>query len=599
MPTPRRLLAVLALGATACALPGPTYRGRPARTGEESLRRFAQEVHLAHVDRDPTLRRRLGLDWVGRWLARRDPARREVEAALVQRELDWLASAHPREALAAESQLDWRLLAHLCREELASLAWADHESLPRPGDGPHLAWVAELGARPVDDADQARAWIAAAEEAAAGVERATADLRDLVERGFSVPRPALARVLAESRGVLAGRPFRPSNREAPVYAHFVARVAALEDVEAERRTRLLEEAEESLRTRLGVAYEQWIATLADLERRAGEDRGVWRLPDGDEYYRYRVARVTGFDVSPEEVERRAANLLAATRSELARLAVQLDHPGGLDSLLRFARSEPGFRGEGGRVGPGELLEVARERVAAAEQAREQVLLPAPVTPLAVAPRTAGELAGSPYVPGQGRTHAATWRPNFTNPAEWTRARLALEAYLMGWPGRHLRTSVLDGRVDLPDFRRQLDEPAWAEGWDLYALRVAEEIGLVDDPYVEVARRELEQWSAAIAVADVGLNLRRWSPAETVAWLERSTARPSEVCAQAVDSMLTDPATAVAPAIGLATLTALRARAEQALGSDFDSRAFHDRVLFDGPLPLRFLEAQIDAWLEER
>ena len=599
MPTPRFFLALLlALGATACSLPGPTYRGRPARTGEESLRRFAQEVYLAHVDRDPPLRRRLGLDWVGRWQARRDPARREVENALVQRELDGLASAHPREALDEASQLDWRLLAHLCRAELAALAWSDHESLPRPGDGPHLAWAAELGARSIDDADQARAWIASAQEAAAGVERMTADLRALGERGFSVPRAALAKVLVESRGVLAGRPFRPSNREAPVYAPFVERVEALADLEAERRTRLFEEAEESLRRRLGVAYEQWIALLVDLERRAGEDRGVWRLPDGDEYYRYRIARVTGFDVSPEEVERRAANLLAATRSELARLAVQLDHPGGLDSLLRFARAEPGFRGEDGRVGPGVLLAAARERVAAAQEARERVLVPAPAAPLAVEPRAANEPPASTYVAGRGRARAATWRPDFTNPSEWTRARLALEAHLVGWPGRHLRTSVVS-TADLLDFRRNLDEPAWAEGWDLYALRVAEEIGLVEDPYVEVARRELEQWSAALAVADVGLNLRRWTPAETVAWLERSTARPNEVCAQAVDGMLADPGSAVAPAIGLATLIAQRARVERALGPAFDPRAFHDRVLADGPMPLRFLEAQIDSWLEER
>jgi uncharacterized protein (DUF885 family) len=44
------------------------------------------------------------------------------------------------------------------------------------------------------------------------------------------------------------------------------------------------------------------------------------------------------------------------------------------------------------------------------------------------------------------------------------------------------------------------------------------------------------------------------------------------------------------------ILALRDRAQKALGSKFDLRAFHDQVLGAGALPLDLLEAHIDAWI---
>ncbi len=42
---------------------------------------------------------------------------------------------------------------------------------------------------------------------------------------------------------------------------------------------------------------------------------------------------------------------------------------------------------------------------------------------------------------------------------------------------------------------------------------------------------------------------------------------------------------------------VRAKAEEALGDDFDVRAFHDTVLGSGQLPMAVLEAQVDSWID--
>jgi len=58
-----------------------------------------------------------------------------------------------------------------------------------------------------------------------------------------------------------------------------------------------------------------------------------------------------------------------------------------------------------------------------------------------------------------------------------------------------------------------------------------------------------------------------------------------------------PAQALAYKIGELQFLAERRRAEQALGSRFDIRAFHDAVLDEGPMPLSILHDEITAWID--
>jgi uncharacterized protein (DUF885 family) len=45
------------------------------------------------------------------------------------------------------------------------------------------------------------------------------------------------------------------------------------------------------------------------------------------------------------------------------------------------------------------------------------------------------------------------------------------------------------------------------------------------------------------------------------------------------------------------ISAIRLKAETALGARFDIRDFHDELLKDGAMPLALLETKMDAWIE--
>ena len=57
-----------------------------------------------------------------------------------------------------------------------------------------------------------------------------------------------------------------------------------------------------------------------------------------------------------------------------------------------------------------------------------------------------------------------------------------------------------------------------------------------------------------------------------------------------------PGQALAYKLGELRIKALRARAEKALGTRFDIKAFHAEVLKDGAVPLEVLEDKINRWI---
>ena len=72
----------------------------------------------------------------------------------------------------------------------------------------------------------------------------------------------------------------------------------------------------------------------------------------------------------------------------------------------------------------------------------------------------------------------------------------------------------------------------------------------------------------------------------------------EVAADMVDRIAAMPGQLTAYDSGGLEIFALRRQAEAALGPRFDLRQFHQRVLGEGVVPLRFLRERVEAWIAE-
>ena len=173
------------------------------------------------------------------------------------------------------------------------------------------------------------------------------------------------------------------------------------------------------------------------------------------------------------------------------------------------------------------------------------------------------------------------------------------AYHEGVPGHHLQFSLAQERTDLPPFRKFASYDAYSEGWAFYAERLGKEVGFYQDPYSEYGRLENEMWRSVRLVVDTGVHSQHWSRQQMVDYFHAHTAMDEQNIQTEVDRYIAWPGQALAYKLGQMKILELRERAKEALGPNFDLRAFHDEVLDAGPLPLDILDARIDAWIAQQ
>ena len=184
-----------------------------------------------------------------------------------------------------------------------------------------------------------------------------------------------------------------------------------------------------------------------------------------------------------------------------------------------------------------------------------------------------------------------------NTGRGPKTTLSIAAFLQrGLPGEHFQIALQQEQADLPRFRRFGSEPAFTEGWGLYAASLGDTLGLYGDESAKLDAAATMRRCAVGLVVDTGLHAKGWTRAQAFDYL-RTHLGVDDVDAQSlIDGYAASPAEALACA-GAMKFRALRARAEQTLGGRFDLREFHSQVLQGGAMPLDILEAKMKSWMD--
>jgi uncharacterized protein (DUF885 family) len=172
------------------------------------------------------------------------------------------------------------------------------------------------------------------------------------------------------------------------------------------------------------------------------------------------------------------------------------------------------------------------------------------------------------------------------------------AYHEGIPGHHFQISIAQSLEGLPLIRQEPIYSAYAEGWALYAERLAGEIGMYkDDPFGDIGRLEAEMFRAARLVVDTGIHAKGWTRDQAIAYMVQTTGMNESEVVSEVERYMGQPGQACAYKIGQLKILELRERAKAALGSKFDLKEFHAVVLENGAVPMTLLEQIVNEWIE--
>ncbi|HSP19316.1 MAG TPA: DUF885 domain-containing protein [Myxococcaceae bacterium] len=459
-----------------------------------------------------------------------------------------------------------------------------------PGEFPGVQNAGQLaGELRFTTVEDYRDWVARLDGFGAYVDQTIVLLQEGIQRKRVHPRVVLERIPPQLEALIAAAP-----ATTPFYAPFLRMPGSIPD--PERKT-LAQTAERLIRDRVQPAYRRLRDFVVGTYLPAAPvEVGVGRWPDGERIYAWAVRHYTTTEITAEVAHQLGLSEVARIRAEMEAVKAKAGFKGTLPEYFQHLRTDPRFFFKTGD----ELLMHSRA-LAKRIDPRLVVLfgtLPrAPYgvepTPAAMAPdaTTGFYFAGAEDGSRAGTYWVNTYRPE-TRP-RWEMVPLTLHEAV---PGHHLQTSLAAEQRDLPTFRRHLYHSAFGEGWGLYSEGLADELGLVDDPADKMGQLTYEMWRAVRLVVDSGMHVKGWSRAKAIQYFMENSPRAELDVTNEVDRYIVVPGQALAYKIGQLKIRELRTRAEKALGSRFDVRAFHDAVLLQGSLPLDVLEHRIDAWI---
>jgi uncharacterized protein (DUF885 family) len=328
------------------------------------------------------------------------------------------------------------------------------------------------------------------------------------------------------------------------------------------------------------------------------DPGIWALPDGDAYYRFRVKQSTTTDLTPEQIHQIGVEQVKHDEDQLLAIAHKLGFAD-IKALQNAATHDPKLF----PTSKEQLLDAYRGYLDRMRPKLPQLFGRLPKATLVVMPVPAysekDQAAayyehGSPDGSRPGMVYVNTYQFESRSLAD-----VEDRAYHEGLPGHHLQISIAQELTDVPDFRKYLGYTAYSEGWGLYAEQLGKDVGFYQDPYSDYGRLEGDIWRAIRLVVDTGVHSKHWTRQQMVDYFhDHSAVEESGVQAE-VDRYIAWPAQALGYKVGQLKFLELRAKAQQALGDKFNLSTFHDQVLDSGALPLDTLEQRVDSWIAQQ
>ena len=374
-------------------------------------------------------------------------------------------------------------------------------------------------------------------------------------------------------------------------AHFPASISAAD------QQRLRKAILAAVDQRVRPAYRKLAQFVAkDYAPHGRTNEGLWALPDGDERYRFAIHMQTTTDLSPAQIHQIGLNEVTRIEADMSKIALSLGYKD-LASFRAAVAINPKLRATSRE----QILDAYRHYIAGMQPELPKLFGHLPQTPLevrATEPFREKDAAFAEY--HQGTPDGSRPGIVFVNTSDYAQRNLYViedTAYHEGVPGHHLQISIAQ-TLPLPPFRQQAAYNAYAEGWALYAEHLAKEVGYDKDPYNDYGRLSGELLRADRLVLDTGVHYLHWNRQQMIDYFHAHPADDEPSMQAETDRYIAWPAQALGYKLGQLKFLELRARAQKALGSKFDIRAFHDEMLSGGAMPLDLLDARTDAWIAD-
>ena len=297
------LISLLSLGTTSL-LGAPEPSPSPDQTAAESKRanEFLDKVFDEFVATHPQIETSLGIKTHNdQWNDISDEAaKRDLDTE--QKNLAELKRQFPKEKLDAQTQLSLELFEFNAARDVEAFQFRLDSYPVNQMGGLHSETPTFLiNIHKIDNEKDAQAYIARLNGVAKLFDQLIVNLKEREEHGVIPPRFVFPLVLEACANVTKGQPFEESGPNSPLFEDFSKKIGKLTSVDQAARDRLVADAKKALIESVKPAYAKLVAALQALEKKANDDAGVWKFPDGAAFYASALRRTTTTKLTADQI----------------------------------------------------------------------------------------------------------------------------------------------------------------------------------------------------------------------------------------------------------------------------------------------------------
>lgn len=414
------------------------------------------------------------------------------------------------------------------------------------------------------------------------------DLQNCIQQGFEqgirYPKVILMRAASAIRANLTS-----DGLSAPWYKPFSkvspSTLQTIQDI-ADLTVKLIED-------NITPAFEGYADFVDSLEPSGKESISCMDDPDGEAFYHMLVKRFTSTDMNAQEIHDLGKSEVVRLSKEIDEIIKEAGFDGNKQAYLDYLKNEPAFTDNDAETMQRNVQVICKEIDA---------LIPAyfgymPRITYGVnsIPEKLARSMPPAYAqpnPADGSHAGVFWITSIPeNCPTYNYTAFSLHE---AWPGHLMHIAIMQEQSSLPDFQRNssLKYTANIEGWAVYCEWLGQEMGAYKTVHQQYGRLSSEIWRASRLVIDTGIHTMGWSRQQAIDYLAEYAPLSVEAVEAEVDRYIALPAQALAYQLGNITIRRLRTEIADALGDDFNIRAFHDAIVTLGPVTLDILEGSV-------
>ncbi|WP_243074740.1 DUF885 domain-containing protein [Microbacterium sp. SS28] len=346
-----------------------------------------------------------------------------------------------------------------------------------------------------------------------------------------------------------------------------------------------------------VAYDELAQFLAnELAPEASEQDAV-----GRDLYALHSRRFLGATIDLDETYEWGVEELARMVAEQESIAHEIKAGASVEEAVAFLEQDASRKLQGTEALQRWMQETSDRAVE--ELGRTHFDIPEPIRRLEcmIAPTNEGGI----YYTGPTDDFSRPGRMWWSVPEgvdEFDTWRELTTVYHEGVPGHHLQIAqAVYNRAELNSWRRLLaGTSGHAEGWALYAERLMQQLGYLDDPADRLGMLDGQRMRAARVVLDIGVHLSKTRPDESGPWdaayalefMRHNVNMPDEFIRFEVNRYLGWPGQAPSYKVGQRIWEQLRDEVAETEGDAFSIKAFHQCALGIGGVGLDTLRTAL-------